>query len=557
MLRLRHNALIALLLTVAAGPAWGQRVQSLVPGLAVSSVLTTHPGASKLALDPVSGNLFYSISNGDIYEVFLRPTGPGTDSLRFTAADHGIAVLQGLCFRDSVMYLCGNVWSTATGIGKVMKGTLRGRGHRVWAAVATSEPYAVADSAADQGHGFAGVALDPAGRYIYVSSGARTHLGEVRNGSGAWPGRREVPLTTRIFRLPVTATGVVLPNDSLRLAGSGYVYASGIRNAYDMAWTAADHLFAVDNSGERDDPEELNWLRPGRHYGYPWRMGGNDNPLRFSPYNVNLDPLVNHRNGGYLAGWFADDPTFPAVPPGLTFTEPVRNYGTVADYYRDPVTGRVKQASAEGTYISSFSAHRSPLGLVFDRDSALAAPFRGAGFVLSFMPGGDSTGYSPISPWGIPGPFVDPSRELVQLRLTYDAALDNYTMRCSNVATGFYTPVDAVLEGNELYVIENGGDLWRITFPQYVGLPEAAPVVRAGAFPNPFSQRTTLTLGTVSGAASSLVLYNGVGQVVRTLPGLPAGPVTLERQGLAAGLYFFQVLQQGQVRATGKLLVQD
>jgi glucose/arabinose dehydrogenase len=66
--------------------------------------------------------------------------------------------------------------------------------------------------------------------------------------------------------------------------GSGLeVYASGLRNPYDLAFNAAGDLFATDNS--RDDlgpsmpPEELNHIRAGLHYGWPECWLGNEAPV--------------------------------------------------------------------------------------------------------------------------------------------------------------------------------------------------------------------------------------------------------------------------------------
>jgi len=533
---------------------FAQSVYPLVPGITVDSILATKPNATKIAMESVSGHLFYTTVGGDIYEVYIPIAGTATDSLRYTSADHGITYLQGLYFRDSVMYLCGNIWSATTGIGKVVKGILQPNGTRVWVDMVTSDPYPTANSSGD--HGFSAVNLDPAGNNIYVSSGARTHLGEVRTNGGAWPGYREVPLTTRIFKFPVNSVGVILPNDSSLIDNSGYVFAWGTRNAYDMAWDGNDTLFAIDNSGERDDPEELNWLRQGKHYGFPWSMGGNDNPLRFSPYDVNLDPLVNHLCAGYVNGWFADDPAFTPVPAGITFTEPVRNYGTVADFFRDAVTGQVKNASDEGTYIPSFTAHRSPLGLVFDKDSMLASPYRGDAFVLSFMPGGDSTGYSPISPFGGPCPFVDSSRELVQIKLTYNSGIDNYTMITSNIAGGFYLPVDAELTGNVLYVIENGGDIWKITFPAYVSVPEIQNTSDVIVYPNPFTKSTTIKFENPEKDNCRLTIYNTFGQIIRIINNITTDKIVMERKSMVNGLYFFQLRTDRKIQSAGKLIVE-
>jgi hypothetical protein len=549
--------ILFIFILIKAGGLFAQRVYPLVAGITVDSILEIKPGATKMAMDAISGHLFYATGEGNIYEVYIPGAGNATDSLRFTAADHGITSLQGLYFRDSVIYLCGNIWSSTTGIGKVVKGTLQPNGTRVWTDIATTNPYPSASSGGD--HGFTAVNLDPAGNYIYVSSGARTHLGEIRSNGGAWPGYREVPMTCRIFKFPVNSTGLILPNDSALLDSSGYVFAWGTRNAYDMAWDGNDTLFAIDNSGERDDPEELNWLRKGKHYGFPWRMGGNDNPLRFSPYDVNQDPLVNHLSGGYLNGWFADDPTFPPAPASVTFSEPVRNYGTAADFFRDPVTGQVKNAGDEGSFITSFTPHRSPLGLVFDRDSMLAAPFRGDGFVLSFMPGGDSAGYTPLSPWGSPCPFVDPSRELVQLKLTYNAGIDNYTMTTSNIVEGFYLPVDAELVGNDMYVIENTGDIWKLHFPLFINVPEIENDIKISVYPNPAHDYFTISFNEGS-ATRELEITDVAGRVVyktdiRNLPADRQGSKLEIGNSFSPGIYFVRV-RDGVSTIMQKLIIQ-
>ena len=73
-------------------------------------------------------------------------------------------------------------------------------------------------------------------------------------------------------------------------------------------------------------------------------------------------------------GYYHNDPTYP--PPPRDFTDPVINLGPDADAYRDPADGRIKDASEEGVRFGTFTAHRSPLGLVFDVDHALAEPFQ-------------------------------------------------------------------------------------------------------------------------------------------------------------------------------------
>ena len=258
----------------------------------------------------------------------------------------------------------------------------------------------------------------------------------------------------------------------------------------------------------------------------------------------------------YQAGWFANDPTFPAVPAGVTFTDPVRNYGTEADFYRDPINGRVKNASDEGTFITSFTPHRSPLGLVIDRDSILGSTFQGHAFVLSFMPGGDSTGFTPLSPWGSPCPFVDHSRELVQMNLTYDAGIDNYTMTTSNIAEGFYLPVDAELVSNFLYVIENGGSIWRITFPAQVGISKIYKNSAAFVYPSPFNQSTTIEFNNPEKQNCKLNIVNAYGKNILSIGNITSNKVVVEKKNMASGLYFFQIMSKDKVISSGKLILE-
>jgi len=60
------------------------------------------------------------------------------------------------------------------------------------------------------------------------------------------------------------------------------VFATGLRNPYDLAFNAAGDLFATDNG--RDDlgkmlpPEELNHIRAGLDYGWPTCWAGHTAP---------------------------------------------------------------------------------------------------------------------------------------------------------------------------------------------------------------------------------------------------------------------------------------
>jgi hypothetical protein len=459
--------------------------------------------------------------------------------------------LQGFTVRDSVFYLSGNNSTGNLGTALVIKGKLNATGIRKWDTLMYTAPFPLSGTE----HGMSSIVIDSSGKYILAANGARTHFGEVQNNNGTWPGAREIPLSSRIFKLPIDSTKIFLLNDSVLIQASPYLFLEGIRNPYKMAWSSTGNLFAIDNSGDRDDPEELNWLRQGKHFGFPWRMGGHYNPLMSSPYNASTDPLVNPANFAYISGWFADDPNFSAITSGAVFTDPVNNFGPDADFYRDTITGDVKNASDEGISISSFSSHRSPLGLVFDTDSLLGGVFQGKGFVMSYMPGGDSSGYTPLAPWGGPCVFVDPSRDLLMLNLTYNAITDNFDMNAYRIAEGFYLAVDAVLVNNELYVIENSssGDLWKLTFPLAASVDEIK-TKNVSVLPNPASN--TITFGNLNAHTSKLTITDACGRFIGNFQVSAHGDqFVVSLEGIAAGLYFYNVVD-GSERSSGKFIIQ-
>jgi hypothetical protein len=182
-------------------------------------------------------------------------------------------------------------------------------------------------------------------------------------------------------------------------------------------------------------------------------MGGNDTPMQFTGYKPDDDKLINRNYTAYQIGAFHDDKQYPPKPKNLTFRKPIRNAGPDADMYRDASTGKVMDASENGTTVSTFTAHRSPLGLVFDVKSAFWRGIQGKGFVLNFQEG--SAAY---------GPMQDPGQDLLMLDLKKNAAGDDYTLNAHRIAADFFQPTDAAIVGNKLYVLEGQGQIWEITF---------------------------------------------------------------------------------------------
>ena len=465
----RWSALFLLGVVIAKGAPVALN-PSLQIRLIMNTAISGGPASVRIAKDPRSNQLYYLKMNGDIYRVNLQPgSGTSTSTKVYSAADHGIANnVQGMAIGpDGTIYIVGNTTTNSgnSTFARVGKGVPNGSGGRTWSLLARTEPYQLSRTAFD--HLFNGIITSLDGQYIYLNSGSRTDHGEVESSNNVYPNTREVALTAKILRLPASGSSLVLTNDINVLRQAGYVFAEGTRNSFDFAFGPNGDLFATENGPDRDMSDELNWLRPGMHYGFPWRMGGADNPQQFPTYDPSTDKLLDSRFVAVSSGAYHNDPTFP--PPPTNFAEPVINLGPDADSYRDPADGLVKDSSALGRTLSTFTAHRSPLGLVFDTVGAMAPPFQNHGFMLSWTLG-DTNGNSKA------GPFKDASQDLVDLNLT-KLGNTNYQTTVTRIVGGLSNPIDAEIIGNRIYIIEYGGNqgIWEVTF-----LPPPPAIVLSG-----------------------------------------------------------------------------
>ena len=510
----------------------------------------------RIAQDPTDGALYVLATSqpdgrdpGSTNRVYrLDPTEDGTFDLVTVLEDddHGTPRPVGMAFGpEGNLYLVGNdeVGDTQTQI-VIRRGTPTGEGW-TWETVATSAPYLFSYTYFD--HRANSIVATPDGSTLIINSGSRTDHGEMYGGV------REEGLTAVLLKIPADATDLTLPNDRQALKDAGYVYAEGNRNTADLAFAPNGDLFGPDNAGDRDDPGELNWLREGRHYGFPWRIGGNATPMQFPGYDPMQDPLVPEAcnpNNADTGCYFSNDPTYPAPPEGLVFTEPIPNAGPYADKFLDPETGAVRDASEEDTTITSFSGGRSPLGLVFDADSLLADPLTGGAFMLSFA--------------GARGGFPEDGQDLVYLDL--EKGEGGYVTTTDLVVSGFTHPIDAVMVGNVVYVVEYGDwfssggtrGVWAVTLPQEGGTaaePVAQAPVSFEAYPNPTAGALTLAVGLATPAEARIDLVDMLGRVVRTVH-LRSGEARAElpTDGLDAGVYVAR-LTASEVRATRTVTV--
>lgn len=463
--------------------------------------------------------LYYSTLSGDIYHVNLSGEGIET-TLRYTTADHGLTNPWGMTSdKEDTIYLTGNEADGLSTRATIMKGVLDDPQNddlaRTWTVLAQTEHYPLSDS--PYNHNFNGMTVSPDGQYLFVNSGSRTDHGELAEQGGNFPGAREVPLTAVILRLPVESENLILPNDSTALAP--YIFARGVRNTFDLAFNVDGDLFGTENAGDRNDPEELNWIREGHHYGFPWRIGNNDTGQQFSDYDPATDVLINQEAYAWRNGFFYNDPTYPPAPAGITFTDPVPNLGPHADKFRNPTSGQLLDASDEAQPIYSFTSHRSPLGLVFpdnasiiiDAGSNIRDDFFNDGFMLSWTNSSNNLLQA----------MQDDGGDLLHLNL--EKTGDAYTMTATQLVTGFDNPIDMVFDYvNKLYVIENGGSqgFWEVQLP--LGDPVAVePAHPAGTFspdvfPNPVTDQATLQYRIERETSVQIQVYDMLGRLIST-----------------------------------------
>jgi hypothetical protein len=203
-----------------------------------------------------------------------------------------------------------------------------------------------------------------------------------------------------------------------------------------------------------DLPDEVNWIQEGKHYGFPWRFGGEDNPVRDPAYSATGDLRLHT---GFMAvdikSYFGDA-AFPAPPTGVVFVDPIINHGPAAAMFRVGKTGLPQDAGTMPAGMPGITGHRSPLGIAFDTKGALCGDFYKAGILASY-------GSLPQSG------FTDQGQDLLLIQLTKNAGGTNYEMKATQIATSVRAPMDGILVGNKYYSIGYGNNnfMYEITLP--------------------------------------------------------------------------------------------
>jgi hypothetical protein len=244
------------------------------------------------------------------------------------------------------------------------------------------------------------------------------------------------------------------------LLKEGYLYAEGLRNAYDMAFSPDHRCYAVVNSSDYDHPEDMFEIKQGHHYGFPWVMGQLDNPQQYNDWvpDASVDPFIPETSHAYQQKYFSTDTSFPKKPENLKISSPILNYGPRLNHYRDLKSGKVMDADTTGVLVGTFTPHSCPLGLLFDTKGSLGGKYQYGGFMISWTDGNNFELMSRISTEG---------EELLHLEMIPDKITHQVKVKTTLLVDNFLSPTDAVLIDNHIYVIEYGqrANIWQINFP--------------------------------------------------------------------------------------------
>lgn len=433
--------------------------KSLVSDIQVKYLGAIAGNVVRIVHDNTNKIFYVNTLLGDIYKVTYNSSGTLTAKIFIPGGSaHSISRVQGLLWYNNALYLAGNEVDDLNkkSKGRVIKFNIDKEGN--WMSpqnVFSTEYYPSSNVLFD--HNIAAICLNKTKDSLLISSGSRTDHGEVKDVNGRFPNLREDALTSKIFIIPLNLNKeIILKNDYQEVSSSGFVYCEGVRNEFDIATNSKGEIFGIENNGDRDDPEELNLLSKGKHYGFPWHMGGNVNPQQFAGYNPNLDLLLP--DNLYNRAIFYNDPTFPVAPKDTKFEDPIINVGPDANWVRDSKTAKFNKDSE----VATFTSHRSPVGLVFDDKNQFASPYTSDGFVLAYSTGGGDIGYLNS---------VDSGGDLCQMEFLKTSMDSKYKISVKRLVSGFKDLVDAVLVDNKIYLLQFDGGLYEVAFPALKSKP--------------------------------------------------------------------------------------
>lgn len=85
---------------------------------------------------------------------------------------------------------------------------------------------------------------------------------------------------------------------------------------------------------------------------------------------------------------------------------------------------------------------------------------------------------------------------------------------------------------------------------------EKSQFLKMNVYPNPFSWTTTIKLENNKHDTYSLTIFNTLGQVSRHIDNITTNEVTIEKENLQKGIYFFQINSKDEIIGKAKIIIE-
>ncbi len=257
---------------------------------------------TSLAFGP-DGRLFVADQEGRIQALTLDAAGTTVAAVEEVTTDTDLQEVFGIAFDTTDGSSPPPVYATNTvsgfgAAGPAPGGAFPGKITKIdGAGYSTITDIITGLSTSDSAHQANGISFGPDGK-LYIAHGSTTNAGvETTPGFGLFE-RPDVPLSGAMLVADVNALGFdgavtyspagTYSSTVDQVSGDVSVYASGLRNPYDLVWHSNGRLYATDNGpnfplgdgstscttgdpnpwapGERG-PDELNLIEAGNYYG--------------------------------------------------------------------------------------------------------------------------------------------------------------------------------------------------------------------------------------------------------------------------------------------------
>lgn len=172
--------------------------------------------------------------------------------------------------------------------------------------------------------------------------------------------------------------------------------------------------------------------------------------------------------------------------------------------------------------------------------------------MLSWTKGLDSCGCT-ATPDSFIGPFVDPGQDLVHLDLAFDNAAGNFKLHATRIVTNFKNLVDADIDSNKIYIIENGNTsgLYEFTLPvkQATFVEPITDDKELILYPNPARDEITMLVNESGTVSIKLLDINGQQLLTREWKNFDKVErhITFGCSDLASGCYTLEITKGNSI----------